>query len=272
MNKSLVSTGVAVLALWIISKWLGIWVSLGIVLIGVLIIMWNRRASILTQFAAQAYYIKGDTKKGEKLYKMAYKTGMMTANCKLAYSSFCLRENQFDKGKRLLNEVINSNRSSEDDRIEARHNMAVLVWREGDLDTAIEIIEEVHKERPATNTYGTVGVLYLEKAKRDGGYADILDFMLEAYDYNDADKTIADNLGETYLHMEEYEKAKEVYAKLLEHELITPMPYYNYGIVLKNTGDIEGAKESFEKALNCRFTSVITVTREMVQAELDSLQ
>ena len=111
----------------------------------------------------------------------------------------------------------------------------------------------------------------MEKAKRDNTFSDILDFMVEAYDYNDSDKTIADNLGETYLNLGEYKNAKEVYEDLLVHTFVTPMPYYNYGLVLKALGENEKALENFEKALDCRFTSVLTVTREMVQAEIDSL-
>lgn len=234
-------------------------------------VAWNRRAIILTQLASQSYYIKGNVEKGEKLFQKAYKTGLMTAECKISYSSFCLRENRFEKGRRLLNEVINSSRSTTKDKINAKHNLAVLTWKEGNLDEAISILEIVHKEMPATNTYGTLGVLYLDWAKREGNYADVLDFMVEAYDYNDGDKTIADNLGELYMHMCEYEKAKEVYSQLLTKEMITPMPYYNYGLVLKNLGDTDGARENFEKALNCRFTSVLTVTKEMVQNEIDKL-
>lgn len=250
---------------------LGPWLGIAATLIIVAFVAWNRRAIILTQLASQAYYIKGNVEKGEKLYQKAYKSGLMTAECKISYSSFCLRENRFEKGRRLLNEVINSSRSDTKDKINAKHNLAVLTWKEGNLDEAISILEIVHKELPATNTYGTLGVLYLEKAKRDNVYEEMLDFMLEAYDYNDSDKTIADNLGELYMHMGEFEKSKEIYSVLLETEMITPMPYYNYGLVLKELGDTEGARENFEKALNCRFTSVLTVTKEMVQQQLDSL-
>ncbi len=209
--------------------------------------------------------------KAKKLFEKAYKTGEMSPQCKISYSSFCLRENLFDKGRRLLSEVINSKQSSEENKINARHNLAVLTWKEGNLDEAIEILEDVHRKLTASNTYGTLGVLYLERAKRDKNYEEVLPFMQEAYDYNDSDKTIADNLGELYLLMKEYEKAREVYTALLKTPQITPMPYYNYGIVLKNLGDTEGARENFEKALNCRFTSVITVTREMAEQELSKL-
>ena len=271
MKKSLIYTGLMFLAFWVVNRMYGILAAMGLLIIVIIALLWKRRASILTQLAAQAYYVKGNAEKGEKLYKMAYKTGLMTADCKISYSSFCLRENRFDKGRRLLNEVINSSRTTKEDKLNAKHNLSVLLWKEGNLDEAISILELVHEEIPATNTYGTLGVLYLEKAKRDNTYREVLDFMVEAYDYNESDKTIADNLGELYMHIGELEKSKEIYSALLEREMITPMPYYNYGLVLKQLGETDGARENFEKALTCRFTSVMTLTKEMVQKEIDSL-
>ena len=262
----------AILALWLIKSYFGFWVAAGVVCVLILARLWKKRADILVMLASQAYFGRGDVEKGEKYYKASYKTGLMSAEGKMSYSSFCLRENRFDKGRRLLNEIINSSRTSTKDKINAKHNLAVLVWKEGDLDEAYRILDIVHKEMPSTTTYGTMGVFLLEKAKRDRDYETPREFLLEAYDYNSDDKTIADNLGELYLNLAEYDKAKEVYEKLLEKDLMTPMPYYNYGLVLKNTGDREGAAEAFRKALTRRFTAVLTVTKEMVQAELDEIE
>ncbi len=271
MKKSLIYGLVIFLALWFVSKQFGFLAASVVAMIFIAILIYNRRATLLTRFASQAYFIRGDVEKADKLYKKAYKTGLMDATCKTSYSAFCLREDRFEKGRRLLNEVINSSRTSDIDRENARHNLAILTWKEGNLDEAIEIMEQVHKKVPATNTYGSLGVLYLERAKKNSVYNDCLEFMQQAYEYNSSDRTIADNLGELYLHLGEYEEAKKVYQELLKTDLVTPMPYYNYGLVLKNLGDTEGARENFEKALTCRFTSVLTVTKEMVQQEIDSL-
>lgn len=271
MNKTLIYGLVLTFLIWFIGSRFGVLVALGIGLLLLVILIWKRRALLFTQFAVQAYYIKGNKEKGEKYFKKAYNTGIMTPECKIQYSSFCLRENKFQKGRHLLNEIINSSRTTKEDKIDAKHNLSVLVWKEGNLDEAIEIMEEAHSLKPATNTYGTMGVLYIERAKKDGKFEEILDFLLEAYDYNASDKTIADNLGETYLLMGKYDKAKEVYEELLTATFVTPVPYYNYGLVLKALGENDAAKEQFEKALGCRFTSVLTVTEEMVQAEIDNL-
>lgn len=269
--KAVIYSIAVVLAFYLISSAYGFTAALGLVAVAIAILCYVRRATLMTQSANQHYFVKGNIEKAKSLYEKAYKTGDMSPECKISYSSFCLRENLFDKGRRLLSEVINSKKSTEVNKINAKHNLAVLTWKEGNLDEAIEILEEVHKKMFATNTYGTLGVLYLEKAKRDKNFHEMLPFMIEAYDYNDSDKTIADNLGELYLLMEEHEKAREVYSALLKTPQITPMPYYNYALVLKNIGDIDGARENFEKALDCRFTSVITITREMVEQELSKL-
>lgn len=263
---------IAIFAVLWFAKRYGFWAASGILLLIILFTIWKKRAKLLTVLASQAYFGKGDVQKGEKYYKAAYNTGIMTADNKISYSSFCLRENRFEKGRRLLNEVINSSRTTTEEKIKAKHNLAVLIWKQGDLDEALRILEIVHKEMPTTSTYGTLGVLYLEKAKRDSDYEFISAFLVEAYDYNGDDRTIADNLGEFYLMTKDYEKAKEIYDKLLKAELMTPMPYYNYGLVLKNIGDSEGAAEAFRKALTRRFTTVLTVTPEMIQEELDNLE
>lgn len=269
--KAIVYGFIYAFALWFISNHYGWPIAVGVGVAVLLFFIWIRRAALYTHLAMQAYFIKGDAVKGEKYFRRAHKTGSMTPECKLQYSSFCLRENDFKTGRRLLYEIINSSTVQRVQKLNAKHNMAVLMWKEGDLDEAIEYLEDVHEEKRATDTYGTLGVLYLERAKRDNAYDDVIDFMLEAYEYNESDKTIADNLGETYLMMGEYEKAKEVYDNLLVTELVTPMPYYNYGLVLKALGEKEKALENFEKALTCRFTSVLTVTKELVQAEIDNL-
>ena len=269
MNKIWIYVVIGV-AFWLLHRMYGLY-SYIFLLVGLAVLAYIRRAAVWTYFARTAYFGKGDAKKGGKYFEKAYKTGEMSAECKIAYSSFCLRENNFEKGKKLLNEVINSRYSKPNEKLNAKHNLAVLIWHEGDLDGAIDLLEIVHKQIPATNTYGTLGVLYLERAKKTGNYENELAFLKEAYDYNESDKTIADNLGELYYYMESFEDAKELYSKLLEKDIYTPVPYYNYGRVLKALGDNEGAKHNFEKALNLKFTAVLTITRDDVQKEIDEL-
>ena len=251
-------------------KEFGFLATLLLLVLFVALIMFKRRAKILTRLASQLYFINGDIEKAGKLFETAYKTGDMDARCKINYSAFCLRENRFEKGKRLLNEVINSKRTQTNDKLDAKHNLAVLLFKEGETDEAVNMMEMVHKQQPKTDTFASLGVFYLQKAKEENPL-NYLPFMMEAYDYNSDDKTICDNLGELYFVLGEVEKAKEIYEKAMTLKFYTPVPYYNYGRVLKALGEKEKAKEYFLKALECKFTSVITITREDVQKELEEL-
>lgn len=268
--KKLLYTVLLVAGFWYISKFsIVLAIIAGLALMA--FILWNRRAAILTQMANQAYFVRGDEEKALNNYKAAYKTGIMSSDCKISFAAFCLYTERFETCRRLLDQVAVSTRSTENDVVNAKHYLAILEWKEGNLDEAVAMMEEVYKDFPSTGTYGSLGALYLEKAKRDDCFDGYLEFMLEAYDYNESDKTIADNLGELYLHTKEFEKAEEVYKKLLTANQISPVPYYNYALVLKSLGKADEAKENLEKALTCSFTRSLTVSKEMVEEKLKEL-
>ena len=259
-----------ILALVFINKSMGAFAASIAVVLLVAFILWNRRVIITTQRASNAYFIKHNVQKAAALYEKAYKSGEMPSDCKVNYSSFCIREGDIQKAKRLLTEVINSRFSTDADKINAKHNMAVVLWREGDLTEAINMIDEVHNNAKSTNTYGTYGVLLLERAKKEAG-EDILPFMLEAYEYNEDDKTIADNLGELYYIKGEHEKAVQIYERLVKKPLDTPVPFYNYARVLKSLDKKEEAAQMLKTALGKTFTKVIAITPQDVETELKSL-
>ena len=270
--KSLLITVAIFAAFWFLAPVLGFFGVLALSLLLIAFLVWNKRAVILTHLASQAYFVKGDREKALQRYQSAYNTGIMTPSCKISYAAFCLYTDKLEKSRRLLETVVNSSFASESDRVNATHYLAILEWKEENLDEAIAIMKEVHDKYPSTGTYGTLGAFYVEKAKRDGDYHAQLDFMLEAYDYNSTDKTICDNLGELYLYLGEYVKAEELYISLLKTIQISPVPYYHYALVQKNLGKTEEAKANLEKALTCNFARSLTVSRDMVNEELEKLQ
>ncbi len=257
---------------WFVTTNFGIIASLVLALLLIACIIWNKRVMITTYLASQAYFVKGDREKAYNRYQSAYKSGYMTPDGKISFAAFCLYTGKYEKCRRLLTSVVNSSIASAECRTNAKHYLAILTWKEGDLDEAIAQMEVVHKESTSTGTYGTLGAFYVEKAKRDGCFHTYLDFMLEAYDYNDIDKTICDNLGELYLYLGEYIKAEEMYIKLFKTAQTSPVPYFHYGQVLKNLGKTEEAKANFEKALTCNFARALTVSRDMIKDELENLQ
>lgn len=218
-------------------------------------------------------YNKGDRKGGLELMEKAYKTGKLDGNM-LVYYSYCLvRENQPDRATEILDEFLASGRGTPADAARAKHNKALILRDEGKTEEALELMKEVHAERPASDTYGTLGLIYLELADKKPELADEIDaFLKEAYDYNSDDRTIACNLGDWHLRSGRLDEAEEIYKKLLSAKQNSPTPYYSYARVLMEKGNYEDAEDMLNHALRFPFTGVTAIKREEVEAALATVE
>lgn len=180
------------------------------------------------------------------------------------YAYFLIKAGEYEKAETLYNKYIfkDIRKKKPKDKILSDINYALLVWKKGDLDYAIELTEDILEKYKNTAVYVNLGLFKILK----GDYKDALKTNLEAYDFSPEHLGVLDNLGLNYLCLEEYEKAKEIYEKLFE---INPSPsfadcYYNYGKVLEALNQNEKARDLFEKALTSEFSVFSSVTKEQV--------
>lgn len=145
---------------------------------------------------------------------------------------------------------------------------ALVLWKQGKTDEAIQMLEELLKTFETTNVYATLGFLYIEK----GDYDKALEFNLQAKDYNGSSAIILDNLGTSYLLLKDYDKAFETYEEAMKHKPNFPEAFYNYAKVLEIKGDIEKALYMVRNALTLRFWNTSTVRKEEVEAYLAVLE
>jgi tetratricopeptide (TPR) repeat protein len=157
---------------------------------------------------------------------------------------------------------------SADDKMNVKSNMALVLWKKGQIDDALNMLKEVFENYKTTTIYGSLGFLLILKGDLDKA----LEFNLEAYEYNDSNAVILDNLGQTYYLMGEYDKSKEIYKKLVSSNPSFPEPYFNYGLVMKQKGNVERALELMNQALTYRFSFLSTVSKEEIEAEIEKLK
>jgi len=152
----------------------------------------------------------------------------------------------------------------------AKLNMALVKWKKGNLDEAIADMEALYNEDNYRSTvhYGTLGCFYL----LSGQYSKALEFNREGYEYNNTDKVIRDNLAQTHLLMGDMREAKELYEALIADEPAFLEPYYNYGQLLGQMGDYEGALKSYRKALTYEEKYLSTVTREQIFLAIQAME
>jgi tetratricopeptide (TPR) repeat protein len=149
-----------------------------------------------------------------------------------------------------------------------RLTKALVLWKRGKLDEAVQDLEDLLKVYETTNVYASLGFLYI--AKSDLNKA--LEFNLKARDYNGSNAIILDNLGTTYILMDEYDKALEIYKEVMKLKPKFPEAYYNYARVLHKTGDVEKELYMVRHSLSLRFWNISTIQKEEVEAFLGKLE
>lgn len=231
-----------------------------------LVFIFIKRAAILA-LIGRTNYFKGNIEKGLAWFEKAYKTGVAKPKTIVSYAYLLLKSGNIKDSEKILENLLRS-RLQTDDRMLAKSNMALVQWKKGELDTAIETLEEVISDFETTNIYGSLGYMLIQKGNLDKA----LEFNLKAYDYNSSNAVILDNLGQTYYLRKEYDKATDIYKNLMEQNPSFPEAYYNYGLVLKAKNNNEEALEMAKKALNYKISFLSTIKKENIDKLIENLE
>jgi len=242
--------------------------------------IWLGMAALLAYFALQLYnfrpvlynligskkYSIGQMEDALMWFKRAHDTKKAGPRISVSYGYLLLKNAEPEKAEEVLQQVLKSN-PSPGDLSYVKSILALVLWKKGDIDAAVDMLMEVIQTYKTTSVYGSLGYLLILK----GDLEKALQFNLEAYDYNSSDNIIQDNLGQNYFLLGMYDKSKEIYEALLEKKPAFPEPYYNYGLLLEKLGEREKAIESIKKALDCKFSYLSSITREEVEAKYHEL-
>ncbi len=216
---------------------------------------------------------KGDRSGGLALMEKAYKTGRLNIGMAVFYAYNLIRENRDEKALTVLDEIIESGKGQKADICRAKHDKAIALRKLGREDEAFALMKETHEAMPATDSYGTLGLMYTEKAKADPSVTEeALAFAKEAYDYNSDDRTIADNMAEMYILTGRRDEAEEIYKGIIQTKPAGPTPYYKYARLLMEKGDYENAEDMLNRSLRYPFTGVTAVKRSDVEEALKTVE
>ncbi|MCX7921158.1 MAG: tetratricopeptide repeat protein [Clostridia bacterium] len=229
-------------------------------------LLYTGRAGLFTM-VAQRKYSKRDMNGAVVWLKKAYDSGKAKPKTIISYAYLLLKIGRTGEADKVLSELLEKD-LKDDDKMLIKSNMALVLWKKGKLDEAIAMLEELHRQVKNTTIYGSLGCLLILKGNLDRA----LKFNLEAYAYNSSNNIIMDNLGNTYYLREEYDKAQEIYQKLMEANPAFPEAYYNYGLVLLRRNESQKALDSFKKALKYQVSFLNTVTSEEIQQRIKELE
>lgn len=216
---------------------------------------------------AAAKQAKGEIQEALKLYREAMEEGLSEPRYILGYSVLLLRQGEYQAARELLVKFQKAP-MTEDQRTTLFVNYACAVYKLGELEKAIQVMEGQHRKQPSGLVYETLGYLYIEAGETEKALA----FNQEALEYDDEDSITLDNLGQAHYRLTgDKAKAKEYFEKALAikpSQLDTLYFLAQYDI---EEGKKDAAREKLETALAGRFSPLNYATRERVQALLDTL-
>lgn len=216
---------------------------------------------------ANAEYGKGNPERALELLAKSYATGRMFAQHQISYGYLLLRMGRLDEAERMLLEVKNKANIPRNIKMNTEQNLALVAWKRGELQQAIEKMEEIHAQFKTTAVYESLGYFYIAGGELDKALA----FNQEALDYDAQDAVILDNMGQTHYLRGEYEEAAKIYEGLLEKQPKFPEPYFNYGQVLLQQGEREKAIDWMQQALQYKGSYLSTVSHDEIKQALIDL-
>lgn len=224
----------------------------------------------LTVFKAQKArkaHQDGRTEEAMKLYQEVLDEGNRDPAIILPYSVLLIRNGDYSKARQLL--VDNQKLPMKpEQKNQLFVNYAACVYKMGELEKGISLLERQHQKQPSGMIYETLGYLYIEAGDAEKALA----YNLEALEYDDEDSITLDNLGQLYYRLlGDKETAKGYFEKALEAKPNQIDTLYFLSQYDLEAGDNEAAREKLEKALEGRFSPLNYASKEMVQKQLDSL-
>jgi len=209
---------------------------------------------------------RGKTNKALRHIYKAYKVKNSSIHTALVFIYMLLKSGKYDKAGEIITEV-EVREMSEYEGHQLETNKALYLWKKNRINESLELYEKLMEDGKSTVLYGSYGyVLTL-----GGNLSKALKVNEEAYKYNSNDKAIMDNIGLTYTLIGDYDKAFDIYEKLLLKVPNFPEAYYNAAELMRLMKDYDTGVRYIKKCITKPFNGLSTITEKDAQKKLDQL-
>ena len=211
------------------------------------------------------------------LYEKAFDGGDRSPEVLRGYALLLMRRGAFEKARAVMIENGRNKSLPIEDRLRLRINYSICLWKMGELDRAIEIIERAELIRKNGDVYNTKGILLIERAAATGDFAEAEALMSEAMEYDDEDAGTLDNLGQLKLAQSAFasdpetrdalrQEAFEAFERACRIKPRQTVSAYNYAKMLYERGERDKAREVLERVIDIPHNGMMQVSRESIQA------
>jgi len=211
---------------------------------------------------------KGDTAGARKLYEEALTHGLDDPRYLMSYTVLLIRDGEYAKAREILVKNQKNPYMSGDSKKQFFVNYAACVYKMGELDKAIAVLEGQHAKEHSGLIYETLGYLYVEAGDTEKAVA----YNQEALEYDDEDPISLDNMGQVcYRLLNDKEKAKTFFERAIAIKPGQIDTLYFLAQYDLEAGNAQAAREKLETALKGRFSPLNYATKDGVNALLKTI-
>ena len=142
-------------------------------------------------------------------------------------------------------------------RLKIRINRAIINMKLENINEAKVALEDINSNIRTKKIYQTLGYLYvITNDKKAESY------NLEAYDYDNEDSIILDNLTQYYISNKDFKKARIYGEKAYEENSSSVDILHHLALIEEHDKNMEKAKEYAQDMINAKITALSDITKE----------
>ena len=217
-----------------------------------------------TFFAMQGSkaYNSDNIKNTKKYYDKAISFNHAKIKISITYLLILMRIGELDKALKLADSLITNPKATQSEKYIVKEYRCLIYHKLGNSQEALDDAKEIFENFKNTTIYGLLGYLMLACNEP---IDETMSLCIEAYDYNNDDRDIVDNMVLAYYKNGEYEKAEELAKELIEMSPTFVEAHYHSALVAKALGKTKEAKDFLDNMDDCIRTALTTVSEEEIE-------
>lgn len=222
-------------------------------------------SSVYAWLAVRKYH-KADLAGAEKWFGKAAESKKAGGTTLLSYALVLLKTGKFDEAERVVDRAAELELNDYNSKVVVSMR-GLLEWKQGDPRAAAAELGELAEDFENTTLFGCLGSLYLAEGMNDAAW----DHNQKAYEFNDSDPKICDNMARTHYLRGDVETAEDMWRSLTDRDVPRMEPYLNLALLLEERADDEDACKMAEAAHRFSYSHLSYFSEEEVNAAFERL-
>ena len=194
-------------------------------------------------------------------YEEAYAAGCRDAAVMMGFATLLMRYGQYERSRELLL-MCEKMKLDAKARRQLKQNYSVCQWKLGNLDKAIELMKDVERGGKTAFIYTVLGYFLIEKAIQTGVFEEAVSYNKEAYEYDEDDAGVLDNMGQLHYAMGDVDTAYDFFARAFRAKSTQVPTLYFIAKINHERGNHEKARQFIDKCLEGNFSALCSISKE----------